>query len=238
MKYDKVKETEDSAESDQDVSESLLHGETSSPRKTRRLGYFLWVLLAENALFALALLAFWKAFVPSPTNLHYQVLTKDNKTYPSGPLSWSQHFEALPCGKTPDEARARGCEFDMLVTAWLPPRCIDRELVDEFMDVGKWQFYTRLHGTEEDKYSSYDPDFLGSVNTTIYTSRSWHVTHCFYMFKKLSRALVSGRTVDAEAVSEPHTEHCMKTMLNQLKYGSILDPDEIDTYLEIIYPPC
>ncbi len=57
------------------------------------------------------------------------------------------------------------------------------------------------------------------------------------MFKKLSRALLSGRTVDAEAVSEPHTEHCMKTSIEQL-FGPSLDPNEIETYMEIIYPQC
>lgn len=237
MKYDKIEAAEDT-DLNEDVNEGLLHGETPSPPQKQRFSRFLWVLFAQNVLIALLFLTFWRTFVPSPTNLHYQMLTADNKTYPSGPLSWSQHFEALPCGKTPEEARARGCEFDMLVTAWLPQRCIDRELVDEFMAMGNWQFYTRLHGTEEDKYDSYDPDFLGSVNRTIWTTRRWHVTHCLYMFKKMNRGLVNGWTVDAEAVSEPHTEHCMKTFNEQLLFGPIVDLDEIETYLEIIYPPC
>jgi hypothetical protein len=237
MKYVKVEGTED-ANSDHDLTEGLLYDETPSAPRPQRFGRFLWLLITENVLIALAVFALWKTLVPPRTNLHYQILTADNKTYPSGPLSWSQHFEALPCGKTPEEARARGCEFDMLVTAWLPPKCIDRELVDEFLELGNWDFYARQDGTEKDKLSTYDPDFLGSVNRTIWTTRRWHVTHCLFMFKKLSRALVNGWTVDAEAVSEPHMKHCMKTFIEQVLFGPSLDPNEIETYLEIIYPPC
>ncbi|KAI0102727.1 hypothetical protein GGR51DRAFT_526057 [Nemania sp. FL0031] len=237
MEYEKVQATEE-AEPDHDVTDGFLHDDTprsSAPRLDRRL---LWVLIIENALFFLVIILLWKLFVPPRTNLNYQSLTADNKVYPSGPLSWSQHFEALPCGTTPEEARARGCEFDMLVTAWLPPRCIDHELVNEFMEVGKWEFYSKLHAEEEDKLSTYDADFVGSANHTVWTTRRWHATHCLFMFKKLTRALVNGWTTDAEAVSEPHMEHCMKVFIDQVLFGPKLDQDEIETYLEIIYPPC
>ncbi|KAI0813698.1 hypothetical protein GGR55DRAFT_635556 [Xylaria sp. FL0064] len=237
MEYDKIEEKEE-AELDHDVTDSFLQGDTPGPfppKKGRRL---LWVLIFENLLFIVILLLLWELFIPPRTNLNYQSLTTDNKVYPSGPLSWSQHFEPLPCGKTPEEARARGCEFDMLVTAWLPPRCIDRELVNEFMEVGQWEFYSKLHAQEGDKFATYDPDFIGSVNHTVWTTRRWHATHCLFMFKKLTRALVNGWTTDAEAVSEPHMEHCMKVFLEQVLFGPSLDQTEIETYLEIIYPPC
>ncbi|KAM3083544.1 hypothetical protein ACMFMG_004193 [Clarireedia jacksonii] len=231
MKYDKVEATED-VDFDRDTNEDLLYDKNSSSSKTKLSVRFLCLLVVENFVIVLAFLAFWKTHVPARTDLHYEILTADNKTYPSGPLSWSQKFEALPCGKTPEEARARGCEFDMLVTAWLPPRCIDRELVDEFMTVGNWQFYTKPHAKEEDKFGTYDPDFIGSVNQTVWTTRRWHVTHCLFMFKKMNRALVNDWTTDAEAVSEPHMEHCMKTFLDQVLFGPGLDQDEIETLAE------
>ncbi|KAH8892555.1 hypothetical protein GQ53DRAFT_861943 [Thozetella sp. PMI_491] len=236
MKYDKIEVTDDS-DSVQDVNESLFPENTTSPPKRRGLSLFCWALIVEHILLALVFIALWRVFVPPPTRLQYQVLTEDNKTYPSGQLSWSQHWDPLPCGKTPEEAIARGCHFDMLVTAWLPARCIDTELVDEFMEIGQWEFYTRLHG--ETKHASYEPDVLGAISKRkgIWTSRRWHVTHCLYMFKKLSRALVNGWPVDAEAISEPHTEHCMGAFKEAL-FGPPLDPDEIEVFLEIIYPPC
>ncbi|KAI1328866.1 hypothetical protein F5Y16DRAFT_419440 [Xylariaceae sp. FL0255] len=236
MKYEKVQEIEET-EQDHEATDGLLRGDPQHPL-TARKGRIWWLIAVENILFIIILLLGWFLLVPPPTKLDYQSLTPDKKVYPSGPLSWSQRFETLPCGMTPEEARARGCQFDMLVTAWLPPRCIDRELVDEFMEVGQWEFYTKYHGEEEDKFGTYDADFIGSVNQTVYTTRRWHATHCLFMFKKLTRALVHGRTTDAEAVSEPHMEHCMKVFLDQVLFGPTLDQTEVETYLEIIYPPC
>ncbi|KAL1860562.1 hypothetical protein VTK73DRAFT_7289 [Phialemonium thermophilum] len=240
MMYEKLRDT-GGAESDEGITAGLLDGEVPSTA-TRKPPYSrgrVWFVLAlEHVLLVVLLVVLWKTLVPPRTQLHYQVLTADNKSYPSGPLSWSHRFEALPCGRTPQEAVERGCEFDMLVTAWLPPRCIDRALVDEFLRVGQWQFYTKWHGTEADRLPTYDPAYVGSLNRTIWTSRRWHVTHCLFMFKKLSRALVRGWTVDGEAVSEPHMEHCMKTYVDQVLFGPGLDLDEVETYLEIIYPPC
>ncbi|KAI3322301.1 hypothetical protein HD806DRAFT_523649 [Xylariaceae sp. AK1471] len=200
-----------------------------------RVLYYVWLIAAQISFAGLLFVVFWAVFVPPPTKLKYEILTADNKTYPSGQLSWMQHFEALPCGKTPEEAKARGCHFDMVATAWLPPRCIDYELVDDFIERGNWKFYTEYHGTTE--YESYDADTLGAMSTTIWTTRRWHATHCFYMWKKLNRALVNSWTADAETVSEPHTDHCMK-VFEELLYGPHLDPMEVETYLEVIYPPC
>ncbi|KAH8585777.1 hypothetical protein B0O99DRAFT_646207 [Bisporella sp. PMI_857] len=237
MKYDKIETIEDH-ELHEEVNEGFLHcEETSSPPTTQLSRPLLWFLAAEHALIAFVFIISWNTFVPPSTNLQYQVLTADNKSYPSGQLSWSQNFEALPCGKTPEEAKARGCRFDMLATAWLPPRCIDYELVDEFMELGHWQFYTEMHGTT--KHSSYEPELLGSISEprSIWTSRSWHLIHCLYMWKKIGRALVKGTHVDSETVSEPHTTHCLKS-IEEVVFGTHRDPNEIDDFLEIIYPPC
>lgn len=240
MKYDKVEALGDGEPDHDDATDGLLHNEKSTPlaSRLRRLTMFPWLLIIEHLVIAAVFIILFFTLVPPRTNLKYESLTPDNKIYPSGPLSWSQHFEALPCGKTPEEALARGCKFDMLVTAWLPPRCMDHELIDEFMTLGDWQFYTRQDGTDIDKFGTYDPQFIGSVNQTVWTTRRWHATHCLFMFKKLTRALVNGWTTDAEAVSEPHMEHCMKVFIEQVLFGKQRDPMEVETYLEIIYPPC
>lgn len=195
------------------------------------------LIILENILLASALLLVLRPSSPPATNLVYERLTLDNKTFPSGSLSWSQTFEALPCGRTPEEAKARGCKFDMLATAWLPPRCIDYELVEEFMKLGDWQFYPEYHGNHT--YASYEPEYLGSISKprSIWTTRAWHHMHCLYMWKKIGRALVKGTPSDAETVSEPHTHHCMKAM-EEVVYGPPRDPHEVEVFLEIIYPPC
>ena len=61
--------------------------------------------------------------------------------------------------------------------------------------------------------------------------------HCLYMWKKIGRALVKGTATDAETVSEPHTQLCMGAM-EEVVLGPPRDPNEIEVFLEVIYPPC
>ncbi|KAK1755398.1 hypothetical protein QBC47DRAFT_300509 [Echria macrotheca] len=176
-------------------------------------------------------LALWTLarMIPPPTSLREYVLTADGKSFPSGQLTWSQKFTPLPCGKTPSEAKARGCHFDLIATAWLPPKCIDFELVDEFVSRYKWKYYRSPNGTEQ--YPD-DADTLGSQTSLIWMTHRWHNAHCLYMWKKLNRALVQGRMTDGETIQMAHTDHCIMTLLDST------DPDEIGSLIEIIYPPC
>jgi len=237
MEYDKVKSTDDS-DSDRDVDEEAsVHHKPSPSSCAQGVKQLLWIVFIERIVLAIIVFAVWERVVPEPTNLNYQVLTPDNKSYPSGPVAWTQRFEMLPCGKTPEEALARGCEFDMLATAWLPVGDAADLEGAEFLAIGQWDYYRALHGTE--KYNSYEPEVLGSITRphSIWTSRRWHVVHCLYMFKKLNRALVKGWQVDGEVISEPHTEHCMGAFQEAL-FGPPLDQEEINIFLEIIYPSC
>ena len=171
----------------------------------------------------------WEIAGPRPTNLQDKVLTKDGKSFPSGQLTWSHNFEPLPCGTTPEEAIARGCHFDIIATAWLPPKCIDHQLIAEFEASYHWLYFRNPNGT--DLYPS-DHDTLGSQNTTIWTTFRWHVAHCLYMWRKLNRALVQGHMTDGETITQKHTDHCSKVILQ------MTNPDSIATIVEIIYPPC
>lgn len=185
---------------------------------------------ALHIVFLLAgFLAIWKIAILPPTSLHEKILTEDGKSFPSGQLTWSQRFTPLPCGKSPAEAVARGCHFDIIATAWLPPKCIDYELASEFAALYPWQFFHHQNGTDliED-----DPDTLGSQTGLIWTTHRWHAAHCLYMWKKLNRALVQGRLTDGETIKQEHTDHCSKTILN------MKDLDSIGSILEVIYPPC
>lgn len=181
---------------------------------------------------ALLLAAFFSGrstAIPSPTDLREAVLTADGKSFPSGQLTWSHKFTPLPCGKTPAEAKARGCHFDIIATAWLPPRCIDHELAAEFAAVHPWRYFRDPNGTEP---LLDDPDTLGSQTGLIWTTHRWHWAHCLYMWKKLNRALVHGWVTDAETIKQGHTDHCVKTIL------LMAEPDAIRSIVEIIYPPC
>ncbi|KAA8647073.1 uncharacterized protein ATNIH1004_005756 [Aspergillus tanneri] len=188
-----------------------------------------WWCLLNAGLLLLAFLAIRKVATPPPTSLHDLTLTDDNKSFPSGQLTWSQKFTPLPCGKSPTEALARGCHFDIIATAWLPPKCIDYELVSEFIASYQWQYFPSANGT--DPYLD-DPDTLGSQTGLIWTTHRWHYAHCLFMWKKLNRALVRGRMTDGETIKLGHTEHCSTTILK------MKDPDVIGSIVEVIYPPC
>jgi hypothetical protein len=188
-----------------------------------------WCILVNACLFVFGMFAIWKLAVPPPTDLHEHILTDDGKSFPSGQLSWSQKFTALPCGKSPAEAKARGCHFDIIATAWLPPKCIDYELVLEFVAYSPWQYFRDPNGT--DPYPD-DPDTLGSQEGLVFTTNRWHSAHCMFMWKKLNRALVQGRMTDGETIKQEHTDHCSKTTLE------LENLDAIEGIMEVIYPPC
>lgn len=188
-----------------------------------------WLLVAILAV--ITLFSSIQAMKSFPmTHLVDEVLTNDGKEFPHGQLSYSKNFSPLPCGNTPSEAISRGCHFDMVATAWLPPRCIDMELMDEFMSEYPWRFYSDQQGLQP---LSNIPDTIGSyTDGRIWTTNRWHVAHCLYMWRKLNRALVHGWMTDAETVQQHHTDHCSKSILE------FHELDGIHAYMEVIYPPC
>ncbi|KAK1971921.1 hypothetical protein LY78DRAFT_708816 [Colletotrichum sublineola] len=199
------------------------HSKTLCP-----LSWFSWNLLF-SLLLVTVLIFLWKGALPPSTNLHERILTVDGKSFPSGQLTWSRSFTPLPCGRSAEEAKARNCRFDMISTAWLPPKCIDDELVAEFAAVHPWQFFRDANGTEQ---LPNDAETLGSEPGTIWTTYRWHSAHCLYMWKKLNRALVNGWMTDAETIKQGHTDHCVKIILGMTK------PDAIVSMVEVIFPPC
>jgi hypothetical protein len=64
-----------------------------------------------------------------------------------------------PCGSTPQEARDRGCVFDNIVFAWLPPRCFDEDLSKSFRDI-KFHFSLERNNTHPiDQDDAYTGDY-------------------------------------------------------------------------------
>ncbi|KAE9984657.1 hypothetical protein EG327_004971 [Venturia inaequalis] len=129
------------------------------------------------------------------------------------------------CGNGPEEARALGCSFDVLRTAWLPPFCIDLELTSEFEQAGpngSWPYWLDQKGTKPIDASSL-PDMWG---TKVWTTYGWHVAHCIFTWRKEWRAFV-GKEVHVDGGSgEMHIQHCG----NVIKAG--LDNDKIVTRLD------
>ena len=130
-----------------------------------------------------------------------------SKTVPTTPLG------TCNCGNSVAEARAMGCRFDILASAWLPEKCRDEELTAEFEQSGDgpdgaWRYWLDANHTQEisvDELAGHadDPDFR------FYSTTQWHVAHCLFYWRKQQRArAVGGAIVEPRFDSEQHINHC------------------------------
>ncbi|KAH8819857.1 hypothetical protein F5884DRAFT_865505 [Xylogone sp. PMI_703] len=125
---------------------------------------------------------------------------------------------ALNCGNTTAEARARGCEFDVLSYSWIPRECRDRQTDDEFIQwlynddrqLGPWPFFT----DREMKNRIPDANALSErVNILSYTPQEEHIGHCIFWYRRLHRALSNNFKVDIRGRNLNHTMHCTTMVL-------------------------
>lgn len=127
------------------------------PPAKRRLNLALksLLLLGAIALHAglVALLARWPG--PSPS-------ASPAATSPAGPRYGfegvvpavykdpsAEFLQVSPCGRSAEEARARGCRFGMLYGAWLPEACYDEETEERFRRYADWRFWLQPNRTQE-----------------------------------------------------------------------------------------
>lgn len=115
----------------------------------------------------------------------------------------------VSCGQSIAEARAAGCEYEVLSGAWMPPACLDPELNEEFRQIHDWKYYA-----DADRQEEIPEPMLAEregEEGAYYTTQRWHVIHCAYQWRKLHRAWESGRAVElgAHALGDfNHTIHC------------------------------
>lgn len=129
-------------------------------------------------------------------------------------LTWSQLTTALdldlPCGTTADEARARGCIFELTGSSWVTPECYDPVTEQEFLDYKDWHWFKDYNYTDE---APLEEVCQGNGNG-YFVPPEYHQTHCAFLLKKLHRAVNSGRKVDGLIKAIGHTSHCIEWMLD------------------------
>lgn len=194
-------------ENDNDSAESTYY--SNPPRRwtsTRSWGFILFVTLT---LFALAIF-----------------------DYISRPLSQKQEplLVSTNCGNSSDEARARGCVFDLMSWCWLPPACHDAELSEQFLrENGPWDWYLDLKATLH-----VDQEEVAKGNTDlVYVAESYHQIHCAYVWSKMHRAYMGQGAMDSYIGSFNHTKHCSEVLLR-----SDFSWTKVDTYVWLKYPTC
>jgi len=119
------------------------------------------------------------------------------------------------CGRTPTQARDRGCSFDLISFAWQTPECYDSDLISEFAAWDAWNFYTEPHGN----VTMPQQDVLRGEQS-LWVSWRYHDVHCTFMWRQMHRAY-------------NHTLHCQKMLLTE---G--ISPEAVFTRAAVIYPPC
>jgi hypothetical protein len=64
-------------------------------------------------------------------------------------LSGTEFLMKDPCGRSPAEARARGCRFGMLYYSWLPEECYDEQIEEEWKAFNGWKYWLYPNRTGE-----------------------------------------------------------------------------------------
>ncbi|EMD66836.1 hypothetical protein COCSADRAFT_354220 [Bipolaris sorokiniana ND90Pr] len=141
------------------------------------------------------------------------------------------------CGKSPAEAEAAGCVFDLMTVSWLPLECYDGELTTKFMEEGPWNFYlsnsTRPEALPEERVQIPSLQAISQTTELMWTDRRFHVYHCIYGWKMMHRAIERGWKMESSLATYHHTEHCSDTLAN-----TSVPLNAVITRVEISYPAC
>jgi hypothetical protein len=115
------------------------------------------------------------------------------------------------CGTSSAEALSLGCHFDITSFAWLPQRCFDGELSNQFLALRDWQWFLDSEGLQVVDVSS----VLAGKYSQLYVTQEYHMYHCTYMWRKMHRAALTGKVLDGYIGSMMHTEHCEQMLVNR-----------------------
>ena len=136
------------------------------------------------------------------------------------------------CGKSIAEAKAHGCDFEVLSGAWMPKACQDDDLNEEFraMNWTYWADSDKRVVIPEEKLAEREGE-----EGVYYTTQRWHVTHCAFQWRKLHKAWETGKEVEMG-------EHALGSMDHTLHCGSLytdeVDLDSIQTRITVEFFDC
>lgn len=122
----------------------------------------------------------------------------------------TSHATLLSCGNSTNEARALGCQYDILLNHWVPASCADTEFIVEYKDDGSWGAFADANMTQ--KITTVEEM---SERDFYYTSVRDHINHCGEMWKKQFYVLFEEqRAFDSIVASPRHTDHCAQYLMD------------------------
>lgn len=145
----------------------------------------------------------------SPQNADSKEVTKQN------PLKG----KILDCGYSPEEARAQGCVYDVMMQDWVPEPCYDSVLTEKYLAQGNWTWYADGEG----KTTMTDEQMRKGEHGEAWMSTSYHKAHCVFSWLKIIRALRNNEGISEELLSYDHVLHCSHGALK-----ANIDPDHED----------
>ncbi|KAH8897639.1 hypothetical protein GQ53DRAFT_884348 [Thozetella sp. PMI_491] len=143
------------------------------------------------------------------------------------PLSFS-HGD---CGNSPEDAKARGCQYNIVLHSWLPKSCLTEADAEDAKDMykdHKWPYETTSG-------QNLTMEELGAGDYEYFmTTFDFHVTHCMYVWKRLHRIMLDpALELDTYTADYGHTSHCVEMITGY--------PDGIkgsSTKIFVKYPKC
>ncbi|KAK7997808.1 hypothetical protein PG989_005848 [Apiospora arundinis] len=209
-------------------------GQSSIPGEPIRANVELWycsrrrVTLALVATVIFVSMLLGAAAMAGISGLHHQNTSIPKQQHPAG------HVMVQPCGSSPAEATARGCQFDVISFSWLPDACYDAELSEAFRQKYALEWFADPDKRRPLSYA----EIMTGEHTGLYVNWEYHVAHCTAMWKKMHRALLGERggkhAIDGYIGVYAHTEHCEKMLLGGRHYAL----DVINTRIAVKYPDC
>ncbi|EXJ84432.1 hypothetical protein A1O3_05100 [Capronia epimyces CBS 606.96] len=117
----------------------------------------------------------------------------------------------LDCGHNPEEARAKGCVYDVMMQDWVPEPCYDSVLTEKYLAEGNWTWYADGEG----KTTLSDEEMRKGEHGGAWMSTSYHKAHCIFSWLKIIRALRNNRGISQELLSYDHVLHCSHGALKE-----------------------
>ncbi|PFH62853.1 hypothetical protein XA68_11634 [Ophiocordyceps unilateralis] len=207
---------DDKAESDLELTEEEL-GATRKRRCHRRK----WRRLHTTGHVIILLLASW-GFVSLCLAIAQRITAQSwlftfSAPDPYHPETLEPGRNTCHCGNTIKEALERGCVYDTMATAWLPPYCRDEELTAEFDRSGpgpggQWSYFADKAGNVP--LDRTEMARLGETKGSFWASRDWHIVHCLFYWQKFVRIRNTGVVMEERFDNLDHVKHCSRLIRN------------------------
>lgn len=167
---------------------------------------------------AAAKLADGKTYVPlSDEEIKGKPLLLSNGTtiLAGNPMA-GKTMDIKDCGGNADEARAKGCAYDVMMQEWTTPECIDWTLAEKFLKNGNWTWYA-----DSGAVNTYDDvQVAKGDHSVVYVDQSYHRHHCIFTWERLVRAMRTQRPLVEKLVDYDHVMHCRMNTLKTFEEGA------------------